>query len=300
MRRMTSSAKRIAHGLSVRLLIASILTASSAGVYAQQMETADGSRLAMAAAVQSTGDAKANQLAANLLKNGVFQSMTIGSGELATAFRGLAVRPASNGKTPDYATGKEHTHLRVFLPAQGLGTLKPPSRDGIKANLGKPPESGMPWNTPSSLGCVYNLLPAGSNASGCAPDSSLVNPTGGAGAIAIVDAYDTPATATDLKNFSLQFGLTPAQFQIVYASGTRPQSSYYAEDQGWDLESELDVQWAHAMAPNAKIFPGRSQFRFERRSAGCCRRRNRHRSAEWRRRGFDELGRQRICRTAGG
>ena len=79
------------------------------------------------------------------------------------------------------------------------------------------------------------------------------NPSGGGGAIAIVDAYDNPTALADLQAFSAQFGLplTSNQFQVVYAGGTQP-----AQDPsgGWEIEESLDVQWAHAMAPNAQIF----------------------------------------------
>jgi subtilase family serine protease len=38
-------------------------------------------------------------------------------------------------------------------------------------------------------------------------------------------------------------------FQVVYASGAQP-----ARDLGWELEEALDIQYAHAMAPNATIY----------------------------------------------
>lgn len=66
--------------------------------------------------------------------------------------------------------------------------------------------------------------------------------------VAIVDAYDAPNAASDLATFSTQFGLPAANFQTVYASGARP-----AYNSGWEFEESLDVQWAHAMAPSAKI-----------------------------------------------
>jgi subtilase family serine protease len=66
--------------------------------------------------------------------------------------------------------------------------------------------------------------------------------------IAIVDAYDAPNAASDLAAFSTQFGLPAASFEVVYASGSRP-----AYNAGWELEESLDVQWSHAMAPDAKI-----------------------------------------------
>jgi hypothetical protein len=67
--------------------------------------------------------------------------------------------------------------------------------------------------------------------------------------IAIVDAYDDPNIASDLTAFDQKFGLAaPPSFSKVYADGSRPRA-----DSGWSQEISLDVEWAHAMAPKAKI-----------------------------------------------
>src|SRR6185369_16495905 len=80
--------------------------------------------------------------------------------------------------------------------------------------------------------------------------------TAGAGkTIAIVDAYDDPTAESDLAVFSSQFGLpacTTANgcFTKVNQTGG---TSYPRKDAGWSLEISLDVQWAHAIAPGARI-----------------------------------------------
>ncbi|MBA4697479.1 MAG: S53 family peptidase [Legionella sp.] len=71
--------------------------------------------------------------------------------------------------------------------------------------------------------------------------------------IAIIDAFDNPNAESDLNVFSSTFGLpscTTANgcFEKVYASGTKPSPS-----KGWGTEIALDIQWAHATAPKAKI-----------------------------------------------
>ena len=72
--------------------------------------------------------------------------------------------------------------------------------------------------------------------------------TGGAGTtIAIIDAYDDPTVASDLNVFSGRYGLTPVNFV------EHKMSSSISVDGGWALEISLDVQWAHAIAPNATI-----------------------------------------------
>jgi subtilase family serine protease len=82
--------------------------------------------------------------------------------------------------------------------------------------------------------------------------------------IGIVDAYDDPTIANDLQTFVTTFGLRPMNglpgtppctivagphpcFQKIYAQGT-PRSSG-----NWLLETSLDVEWAHAIAPAADV-----------------------------------------------
>jgi subtilase family serine protease len=82
------------------------------------------------------------------------------------------------------------------------------------------------------------------------------SPTAGAGkTIAIVDAFDDPTAESDLAVFSSQYGLpacTTANgcFTKVDQNGG---ARYPRKDAGWALEISLDVQWAHAIAPGAKI-----------------------------------------------
>jgi subtilase family serine protease len=71
--------------------------------------------------------------------------------------------------------------------------------------------------------------------------------------IGIVDAYDDPNIESDLGVFDQQFGLpacTTANgcFQKVYANGTPP-----PKNGNWATEISLDVEWSHAIAPQAKI-----------------------------------------------
>src|SRR5262249_22740297 len=77
--------------------------------------------------------------------------------------------------------------------------------------------------------------------------------TGGSGVIAIVDAFDYPTAVNDFNVFANQWGLAQETgdkkvFEVVYANGVRPTGNC-----GWAQESALDIEWAHAMAPNAKI-----------------------------------------------
>ena len=131
---------------------------------------------------------------------------------------------------------RAHTHLQVFVPEE---TVTP---------FAGPPFAGLGFETPASLACVYSLVP---RTSSCNPNVVTANPTGGFGAIALVDAFHDPTALTDLQTFSTQFGLKAPNLTVVFASGTKP-----AQDPsgGWELEAALDLEWAHAMAPDARLF----------------------------------------------
>jgi subtilase family serine protease len=69
--------------------------------------------------------------------------------------------------------------------------------------------------------------------------------TGANQKIAIVDAYGNATIQSDLDTFCRQFGLSSTAIQIL---GSNPGS-----DAGWAMETALDVEWAHAIAPGATI-----------------------------------------------
>jgi kumamolisin len=156
--------------------------------------------------------------------------------------KGHVVVPQSSVAHPGDAGAKAHTNIRIMMPDSGVFTGKPQPSE-------LPPFPGYFFETPASIACIYHLAHhAGHD---CNPNETTKNPTGGGGAIAIVDAFDTPNAASDLAAFSAQFGLPAADFTVVYASGTEPALD---PSGGWELEASLDIEWAHAMAPNARIF----------------------------------------------
>jgi subtilase family serine protease len=108
------------------------------------------------------------------------------------------------------------------------------------------PDSSTPLGErPASLGCIYGLVP--NPLPGCPKMTSTSNPKGGSGLIVIVDAFHYPTAAADLATFSTTFGLPAPKFHVLFANGQPVQ------DCGWNEEAALDIEWAHAMAPNATI-----------------------------------------------
>ncbi len=182
---------------------------------------------------------------AGSLVAGVFLTGSSILGQGPGTGQGTIIVPESSIERPDDLGVRAHTnHLIIVRPTRGGG-----------GGGGGTAISSV--ETPGSLACIYGTAPSlttgcptGSSASpGSGGSASL--PTGGSGTIAIVDAFDYPTAASDLAVFSSTFGLpapTNTNFQVVYASGSQPSLNC-----GWAQEAALDIEWAHAMAPAAKI-----------------------------------------------
>jgi len=108
------------------------------------------------------------------------------------------------------------------------------------------------WTRPDASTSPVGLTPVQMKAAYGFSTSS----TAGAGmTIAIVDAYDLPTAENDLNVFSAKFGLPACTtvngcFKKVNQTGGTKYPRYNA---GWGLEIALDIEWAHAIAPGAKI-----------------------------------------------
>ncbi len=82
---------------------------------------------------------------------------------------------------------------------------------------------------------------------------------GGAGmTIAITDAFHYANNSSDLDFFNSEMGLPPCTkasgcFTNLDQNGNDATHTTCGSDSGWELETMLDIEWAHAMAPNAKI-----------------------------------------------
>jgi subtilase family serine protease len=114
------------------------------------------------------------------------------------------------------------------------GTARPPIR--VLARPGSPPPASI---SPTRMQKAYGFANIANQGSGQT--------------IAIIAAFDHPQIESDLAVFNSHFGLPACTtnngcFEKVYASGTQPRTEPL-----WAAEIALDVQWAHAMAPQARI-----------------------------------------------
>jgi subtilase family serine protease len=73
--------------------------------------------------------------------------------------------------------------------------------------------------------------------------------------VVLLEAYGYPTMQADANAFSQLMGLpalTASNFEVVYPQG-QPVDPDAGVLLGWDGEIALDIQWAHSMAPGAKI-----------------------------------------------
>lgn len=81
--------------------------------------------------------------------------------------------------------------------------------------------------------------------------SMLSSGYNGAGeTIAIIDAYGDPTIQQDLATFDAKFNLPPVDLTVIPVGPYQPSLGVTT---GWDAETALDVEAAHAMAPAAHI-----------------------------------------------
>jgi kumamolisin len=179
--------------------------------------------------------------------------------EPSLAHKGRVVIPESAIERPEDVGIRAHTPYRIFVPSNRLQFGAEPNGYALPALAAQPavgpPFPGYGFETPASIACLYNLV---KTVKGCNPNTFTTNPSGGSKAIGIVDAYDYPTAMADLNNFSAQFGLpavSSSTFQVIFAGGSGGCAGIDpGNNPGWEGEQALDIEWAHAMAPAAKIF----------------------------------------------
>jgi subtilase family serine protease len=77
--------------------------------------------------------------------------------------------------------------------------------------------------------------------------------TGQGRTIVIVDSFGSPTIQHDLDTFDAQWGLPDTTVHIVQAGTIPPFDPTDSDMVGWATETSLDVEYAHSIAPGAKI-----------------------------------------------
>jgi hypothetical protein len=119
--------------------------------------------------------------------------------------QGTVITPESSVVRAEDAGVRAHTNVFIFVPAAHQSSSGGPNYT-------------FTGETPASLGCVYQVGPI---YAGCNPATGGTNhPSGGFGAIVLVDAFDNPNAASDLAAFSSNYGLPAATFTKIYANSS--------------------------------------------------------------------------------
>jgi subtilase family serine protease len=161
----------------------------------------------------------------------------------AAALLSLALLPSAAGAASSAHTGESARSEHAVCGPQSAGSARCLAHvvdHGSKSP--SPTVSSAPTGlSPTDIDTAYNF--------------TVANTSGAGQTIAIVDAYNDPKAANDLHVFSTTLGLpdcttTSGCFRQVNQSGG---TKLPRTDSGWALEISLDIEWAHAMAPGAKI-----------------------------------------------
>jgi len=159
---------------------------------------------------------------------------------LAAAIAAAALTASSQAKTAvghvmTPATMQSPTHIMPATPLAdptGLQRFTCQIPPGINLGHGVTERCYGPDQIRAAYS-VTPLLAAGANGTG----STII----------IIDAYGSPTLTSDLALFNAVWGLPAANLHQDAPFGVAGTNA------GWAQESSLDVQWAHAIAPGAKI-----------------------------------------------
>lgn len=131
-------------------------------------------------------------------------------------------------------------------------TLKPMFRQHFKflqAAVTPPTDAqcrakvGVPCYSPQEMRKAYDVTPL-----------LKAGNTGKGQSIVIIDSFGSPTIGQDLKTFDAGYGLPdPPSLKVVAPLGTIAFNPNNSDMVGWAVETSLDVEWAHAMAPDANI-----------------------------------------------
>ena len=124
--------------------------------------------------------------------------------------------------------------VEAYAPATNMGTIET-FRAGSPIHIMGGTTAGPAGLFPSQVKLAYGLPK-----------------TGGKGTIAIISAFHHPDIEKDIGIFDETFGLATCTVKNKCLEIHRMSSSAKT-DTGWSLETALDTEWSHAIAPKAKI-----------------------------------------------
>jgi len=160
--------------------------------------------------------------------------LTASATAAALAVGGAAAPAGASGPTPHRMKVDPQISQRAFHPNAAVFGCQARPMDGSQ---------GPRCYQPSQIQNAYDITPlldAGKDGTGRT--------------IVIIDAYGSPDIEADLAQFNATMGLPDSGFTQIAPAGAPP--AFDPNDGnvvGWGIETTLDVEWAHAVAPGANI-----------------------------------------------
>jgi subtilase family serine protease len=135
-------------------------------------------------------------------------------------------------------------------PARDGVTISPDAAHAVNAALATPPTTSLceqryhiACYRPAQIQQAYNL-----------PRLYRQGVTGRGQTIIIVDSFGSPTVARDLATFDRAARLpAPPSLKVIQPAGRVPAYQQTSNREGWAGETDLDVEYAHTIAPGARI-----------------------------------------------
>jgi subtilase family serine protease len=154
--------------------------------------------------------------------------------------------PAASVAAPA-VTAAAHVAAARAVPDLGGPVLKTKQFPAPQTIAQCQAELGINCYTPVQYRVAYDLNPLYSG-------QATGRPITGAGkTIVIVDSFGSPTIRADLHTFDQQFGFPDPDLQIMQFGTIPPFDPTNPTVVGWAEETTLDVEYAHSIAPGAKI-----------------------------------------------
>jgi subtilase family serine protease len=128
-------------------------------------------------------------------------------------------------------------------PSGSPSPARPVSTAGVAAKPASVPGVAKGVLTPAQIQHAYDVVPLYRD-----------NVNGAGQTIVIVDPFGSPTIESDLRQFDARFGLAaPPSLRVIQPAGAVPSFRPGGYRSGVAVETTLDVEWAHVMAPRASI-----------------------------------------------
>ncbi len=156
----------------------------------------------------------------------------------------LSVAPLSNTHKAEVQSKLTAAEIKAALKEKATEPIAFPTKNGVTLDSGVSTAGATGAYSASQLLGSYGI--------------DQVQDDGGTGAgqtIAIIDAYNDPSATTDMATFDAAMGLpAPPNFWIVgQTGGAVPATNGNTQNPSTTVETSLDIEWAHAVAPKANI-----------------------------------------------